>query len=133
MTPSPTAFPPSPDSHSLPISEKNQSSSDYPHPKMFRGLCLLVPRVGEEKIYLASTSTSLVIIRGSQERNSHSTGTRRQELKQRPWRGAAHCLALIMNSSIEVYLSSSICFLVMALCCSNRNPKRSLHHYQVFL
>jgi hypothetical protein len=46
-------------------------------------------RVEEEKgFYLAYTSTSLFIIKGSQERNSNQTGTWRQELMQSLWKGA---------------------------------------------
>jgi hypothetical protein len=37
---------------------------------------------------LAYTSIALLIIEGSQDRNSHRAGT------QRPWRGAAYWLAL---------------------------------------
>ena len=50
--------------------------------------------IGKERIYVAHTSTSLFIIEGSQDRNSNRAGTWRQELMQRPWRGAAHWLAL---------------------------------------
>ena len=38
----------------------------------------------EERIYLAYSSTSLFITEGSQDRNSHRSGTWRQELMQRP-------------------------------------------------
>jgi hypothetical protein len=34
-------------------------------------------------------STSLVVIKGSQDRNSNKAGTQKQELMQRPRRGAA--------------------------------------------
>jgi hypothetical protein len=51
-------------------------------------------QVGEENVYLASTSTTLFIIAGSQDRNSNWAGTWRQELRQRPWKGAAYWLAL---------------------------------------
>ena len=50
-------------------------------------------QVGEERVYLAYTSTSMFIIKGSQDRNSKRTGTCRQELMQKPWRGAAYWLA----------------------------------------
>jgi hypothetical protein len=50
-------------------------------------------QVGEERVYSAYTSTWLFITKGSQHRNSHRTGTWRQELMQRPWRGAAYWLA----------------------------------------
>ena len=51
-------------------------------------------QVGEERVYLAYTSTLLFITKGSQDWNSHRAGTWRQELLQRPWRGAAYWLAL---------------------------------------
>jgi hypothetical protein len=38
----------------------------------------------------AYTFISLVIIKGYQDRNSNRAGTWRQELIQRPWRGAAY-------------------------------------------
>jgi hypothetical protein len=44
----------------------------------------------EERIYLANTSTSLFTTKGNQDRNSHRAGTWRQELMQRPWRGAVY-------------------------------------------
>jgi type VI protein secretion system component Hcp len=47
-------------------------------------------QAGEESVYLAYTSTSLAFIEGSRDRNSSSTGSWRQELMQRPWRGAAY-------------------------------------------
>jgi hypothetical protein len=50
-------------------------------------------QVEEERIYLSYTSTSLFIIKGSQDRNSNKAGTWRQELMQRPWRGAAYWFA----------------------------------------
>ena len=46
--------------------------------------------LGEEKVYLAYASTPQFIIEGSQGRNSSRAGTWRQELMQRPWRGAAY-------------------------------------------
>ena len=49
-------------------------------------------QVGEEKLYLAYTSTLLFIIEGSQDKNSNRAGTWRQELTQRPWRDAAYWL-----------------------------------------
>jgi hypothetical protein len=39
--------------------------------------------LGEERVYLAYTSTSLFIIEGAQGRNSNRVGTWRQELMQR--------------------------------------------------
>ena len=42
---------------------------------------------------MAYTSTSLFIIKGSQDRNSNRARTWRQELTQRPWRGATYWLA----------------------------------------
>jgi hypothetical protein len=49
--------------------------------------------VREERAYSAYTSTSLFITKGRQDRNSHRAGTWRQELMQRPWRGAAYWVA----------------------------------------
>jgi hypothetical protein len=46
--------------------------------------------VGEERVYLAYISTLLLIIEGSQDRNSHRVGTWRQKLMQMPWMGAAY-------------------------------------------
>ena len=50
-------------------------------------------QVGEGRVYSACTSTPQSIIGGSQDRNSHRIGTWRQELIQKPWRGAAYWLA----------------------------------------
>ena len=50
-------------------------------------------QVGEERVYLAYTSRLSPIIGGSQARNSSRAETRRQELTQSPWRGAAYRLA----------------------------------------
>jgi hypothetical protein len=50
-------------------------------------------QVREERVYSAYTSTLLFITKGSQDRNSHRVGTWRQELMQRPMRGAAYWLA----------------------------------------
>jgi hypothetical protein len=44
-------------------------------------------QVGKERVYSAYPTRS--IIKGSQDRSSSRDGTRRQELMQRPWRGAA--------------------------------------------
>jgi uncharacterized protein Veg len=52
-------------------------------------------QVEEERVYLAYTYTSLFIIEGGQDRNSSRAGAWRQELMQRPWRGAADLLTLI--------------------------------------
>jgi hypothetical protein len=49
--------------------------------------------VREERVYSAHTSTAWFIFGGSQVRNSNRAGTWRQELMQRPWRGAAYWLA----------------------------------------
>ena len=46
-------------------------------------------KVGEERVYLVYT----FIIEASQDRYSNRTGAWRQELMQRPWRGAAYWLA----------------------------------------
>jgi hypothetical protein len=48
----------------------------------------------EERVYLAYTSISLFIIKERQDRNSNRAGNWRQELMQRPWRGAGYWLAL---------------------------------------
>jgi hypothetical protein len=47
-------------------------------------------QVGEERVYSAYTSTFLFIIKGNQDRNLHRAGTWRQDLMQRPLRGAAY-------------------------------------------
>ena len=44
----------------------------------------------EERVDLVYISISLIITEGSQGRNSHRAGTWRQELIQKPWRGAAY-------------------------------------------
>jgi hypothetical protein len=41
-------------------------------------------QVGEERVYSTYTSMLLFITKGSQDRNSSRSGTRRQELMQRP-------------------------------------------------
>ena len=49
----------------------------------------------EKMVYLAHTSiVTVLIIEGSQDRNSHRAGTWKQEQMQRPWRAAAYWLAL---------------------------------------
>ena len=50
-------------------------------------------QLGEEKACLAYASMLLLIIEGNQDRKSDTAGIWRQELMQRPWRGAAHWLA----------------------------------------
>ena len=47
-------------------------------------------QVGEERVYLAYTSTFLFITEGCQDRNSNRAGSQRQELMQRPCRGAIY-------------------------------------------
>jgi len=47
-------------------------------------------RLGEERVYFTHSSTEQVTIQSSEGRNSHRAGTWRQELIQRPWRGAAY-------------------------------------------
>jgi hypothetical protein len=44
----------------------------------------------KKRIYSTFASTSLFFIGESQDRNSNKAGTWRQELMQRPWRGAAY-------------------------------------------
>jgi hypothetical protein len=55
--------------------------------------CCNEKAIWEEMVYLAYTSTLLFIIEGSQDRNSSRAGTWRQEMMQRPWKGAAYWLA----------------------------------------
>ncbi|EDL22577.1 mCG147769 [Mus musculus] len=50
-------------------------------------------QVGEEKVYLAYTSTALFIIERSQDRNSNRAGSCRQKLMQRSGRSAAYWFA----------------------------------------
>jgi hypothetical protein len=51
-------------------------------------------QVGKERVYSAYISRSWFITAGSQGRNSsRAGGTSRQELTQKPWRGAAYWLA----------------------------------------
>jgi hypothetical protein len=55
--------------------------------------CKSLPKqLREETVYLAYTSTSVFIIKGSQDRNSNRIGAWKQELMQRPWRRAAYGL-----------------------------------------
>jgi len=54
-------------------------------------------------VYSTYTSTLLLITKGSQDRNSHRVGTRRQELMQRPWRGTAYLLAFLGMLSLLSY------------------------------
>jgi hypothetical protein len=50
-------------------------------------------QIGEERVYVAYSSSSLFFNEGSQNRNSSRAGTWRQELMQKPWRGAVYRLA----------------------------------------
>ena len=61
----------------------------------------------EERIYLAYASTSLFITEGNQDRNSNRAGTWRQELKQRPQRGAAYWL-LCMACSVYFFVGPRV-------------------------
>jgi hypothetical protein len=54
---------------------------------------MIKKQVEEERIYSAYTSTLLFITKESQDWDSHRAGIWRQELMQRPWRGAAYWLA----------------------------------------
>ena len=47
-------------------------------------------QVGEKRVYLTDMSILLFIIEGSQGRHSNRAETWKQELMQRPWRGAAY-------------------------------------------
>ena len=49
-------------------------------------------QVGEERVYLTYTCTSLFIIQRSQDRNSNRAGTWRQASMQRLWKGTSYCL-----------------------------------------
>ena len=66
---------------------------------LFLGFLLLRPntitkkQVGEERVYFAYIYTLLFISGGSEDRHSGKAGTWRQELMQRPWRGAAYWFA----------------------------------------
>ena len=50
-------------------------------------------QVGEERVYSVYTSILLVTTKESQDRNLNRAEFWRQELMQRPWRGAAYWLA----------------------------------------
>jgi hypothetical protein len=50
-------------------------------------------QVGEERVYLAYTSTLLFIVKGTQDRNSHRVRAWRQGLMQRPWRDVPYWIA----------------------------------------
>jgi hypothetical protein len=60
-------------------------------------------QVGEDGVYSAYTSTLLFITKGSQDWNSSRSGSRRQELIQRPWR-------VLLTGLLP--LACSICFLI---------------------
>jgi hypothetical protein len=47
-------------------------------------------QLGEERVYFPDASTIQSITERSQGRNSNRAGTWRQELMQRPWKGAAN-------------------------------------------
>jgi hypothetical protein len=61
--------------------------------KLLRQNTITKKQLGVERVYLAYTSTSHSITEGSKDRNSNRAGSWRQELMQRPWRGAAYFLA----------------------------------------
>jgi hypothetical protein len=46
-------------------------------------------QLGEERVNFPPSSSSQFFIKSSEGRNSSRAGTWRQELRQRPWRGAA--------------------------------------------
>lgn len=60
-------------------------------------------KLEKDRVDLASTTISLLIIEGSQNKNSNKTGTQRQELMKRPWRVAAYWLAFPGFLSILSY------------------------------
>jgi hypothetical protein len=60
-------------------------------------------QIEEERVYLAYISTSLVLIGGSQVRNSSRTGTWTQEPMQRPWRSAVYWLTYNDLLSLHSY------------------------------
>ena len=62
-------------------------------------------QVGEERVYLAYTSTSLFIIEVSQDRNFNRAGTWRQELMQKPWRVLHAGLLSLISYTIQNYQS----------------------------
>ena len=49
--------------------------------------------LGRREIFISQLSGPLLVTEGSQDQNSYRAGTWRQELVQRPWRGAADWLA----------------------------------------
>jgi hypothetical protein len=74
-------------------------------------------QVGEERIYLTYTSTLLFITKGNQNWNSHSVGTRRQELMQRSWRDGAYWI-----------VSSSGLFRLLSYRMQDYQPRDSTTH-----
>ena len=56
-------------------------------------------QVGEERVYLAHTSILQLTTEGRQDRNRADTW--RQELMQRPWRGAPHDLLSLLSYRIQ--------------------------------
>lgn len=65
-------------------------------------------KLGKEKVYLVCTSIALFIIEGIQgkARNLNRTGTWKQELMQKPWKGAAYWLTICNLLSLFSYRTS---------------------------
>ena len=51
--------------------------------------CCDQKQLGEERVYFIHSSV-LQFTKSNKDRNAHRAGTWRQELTQRPWRGAAY-------------------------------------------
>jgi hypothetical protein len=64
--------------------------------------------VGEERVDSAYTSILLFINKGCQDSNSHRAGTRRQELTQKLYRGAAYWVAPYSLLSLLSYRAQDI-------------------------
>ena len=60
-------------------------------------------QVGEERVYSVSTSTLLLITKGSQDRNSRRVGNWKRELMQRQWMAAAYWLVFCGLLSLLSY------------------------------
>ena len=80
-------------------------------------------QVGEERVYLAYTNTLLRMADKSQYRSSSRAESWRQELMQRPWKGAAYwlvspgLLSLLSSRTPDQQLRNGITHLDWALPC----------------